>query len=187
MPTPKLYMLLLGATPQGRTIEQHDIFFGIAASLKELVPAINEYWADAVGKIHIDAYREVSCVDGYKVEVRDKDNVTPGPEQAKLFFINLGGYKPGDFEEYHYKMIIAAADKGSAIRRAKNTAFYKHTGYKGAESHIDDKFGIDVDNIHEIPDILSPGLKQKYRIVLSAADNQTEDELHIGYFKLDKI
>jgi hypothetical protein len=34
----KLFMLLLGSKAPGRHVEQHDFFFGIAASLRELVP-----------------------------------------------------------------------------------------------------------------------------------------------------
>jgi hypothetical protein len=75
---------------------------------------------------------------------------------ARLFFINLGGYKQGDFEEYHYKLVFAAADKGVAIQLAKQNAFYLHAGFKGAESHVDDKFGVDVDDCYEISDILPP-------------------------------
>lgn len=33
-----LYMLKIGATPKGRLIEQHDIFFGIADDVRELIP-----------------------------------------------------------------------------------------------------------------------------------------------------
>ena len=36
----KLYMVMLGCTPEGRFTEQHDIFFGIGYSLKELIPKI---------------------------------------------------------------------------------------------------------------------------------------------------
>ncbi len=187
MPELKLYMVLLGATPPGRTIEQHDIFFGIAASIKELVPDIIKYWPEAAGRIHVDAFREVTFVDGYKVSVQQKRQVVNDGEEVKLFFLNLGGYKPGEFEEYHYKMIVAAADKATAIKQAKKTAFYKHTGYKGAASHIDDKYGIDVDDIHQISDILSAELKRNYSIMLSPTDARDEDELHIGYFKLDKM
>ena len=38
----KLFMLLLGCLLKGRNTEQHDIFFGIAETLKDLVPAIIE-------------------------------------------------------------------------------------------------------------------------------------------------
>ncbi|WP_394364615.1 DUF1543 domain-containing protein [Flavobacterium gawalongense] len=34
----KLYMIILGCTPIGRFAEQHDIFFGIGNSLKNLIP-----------------------------------------------------------------------------------------------------------------------------------------------------
>jgi len=54
----KLFMVLLGCKPEGRHIEQHDIFFGIGYNLKELVPAMKEYWPG--GRIHIDAWREVN-------------------------------------------------------------------------------------------------------------------------------
>lgn len=37
----KLYMVMLGCTPEGRFTEQHDIFFGIGYSLKELIPKMN--------------------------------------------------------------------------------------------------------------------------------------------------
>jgi len=50
-------------------------------------------------------------------------------------------------------MIVAAGDKGEAVKQAKNTAFYKHTGFKGADSHIDKKYGVDVDDFFEIADI----------------------------------
>ena len=105
----------------------------------------------------------------------------------KLFFINLGGYKQNDLEEYHYKLIIAANDKSVAIKQAKQTAFFKHTHFAGAASHIDDKYGIDVDDIYELEDILSEEFKSKYAIVLSPCTVTQEDELHIGYFKLDKL
>lgn len=60
----KLFMVLLGCKPAGRHTEQHDIFFGVATSLKELVPEIKAFWKEGGDKIHIDAWREVTVVDG---------------------------------------------------------------------------------------------------------------------------
>ena len=102
----------------------------------------------------------------------------------KLFFINLGGYKQNEFEEFHYKMIIAAADKSEAINVSKKTAFFRHTGFKGATAHVDDKYGVDVDDVYEITDILPAATKEKYSIVVSPAENVAEDEIQLGYFKL---
>ncbi|MGH2565793.1 MAG: DUF1543 domain-containing protein, partial [Ginsengibacter sp.] len=105
----------------------------------------------------------------------------------KLFFINLGGYKQNEFEEYHYKMLAIGNDKGTAIQKAKGTAFYKHTGFSNAPSHVDDKYGIDVDDIYNIEDILSKDTKENYSINISEATNSYTDEIHLGYFQLHKL
>ncbi len=179
---PKLYMLLIGATPPGRNIEQHDVFFGIGNSIKDLIPDVLAFWPGN-NKLHFDAWREVTSVNGYKVEVVSK-NENKQDRTLKLFFINLGGYKQNEFEEFHYKMVIAAADKAEAINISKQTAFFRHTGFKGATAHIDDKFGVDVDDIYEIADILPVGAKEKYCISVTHADLIAEDEMNLGYFKL---
>ncbi len=179
---PKLYMLLIGASPPGRNIEQHDVFFGIGNSIKDLIPDVLAFWPGN-NKLHFDAWREVTSVNGYKVEVISK-NENKQDRTLKLFFINLGGYKQNEFEEFHYKMVIAAADKAEAINISKQTAFFRHTGFKGATAHIDDKFGVDVDDIYEIADILPVGAKEKYCISVTHADLIAEDEMNLGYFKL---
>lgn len=179
---PKLFMLLLGATPPERHIEQHDVFFGIGESLKDLVPDVMAFWPGS-NKLHFDAWREVKAVNGYRVDVVPEKETLPHPG-FRLFFINLGGYKKEEFEEFHYKMVIAAPGKAEAITIAKDTAFFRHTGFKGAQSHIDDKFGVDVDDIFEIADILAPAVKEKYRLRVSADDSLAADEIHLGYFKL---
>lgn len=184
----KLFMVLLGCKPPGRKTEQHDIFFGISETLRDLVPRINQSWQGA-GKIHIDAWREVNFVDGYDIKIIPKslEAAEPSEENTKLFFINLGGYKQNEFEEFHYKMLVACANKTMAIVKSKASAFYLHTGFKGATSHIDDKYGVDVDDIMEIEDILDPYEKEKYTIQISPTSNSSEDDMHLGYFILTKL
>lgn len=178
-------MILLGCKPKGRNTEQHDLFFGIGKTLTDVRQDIIDFWEEANGKIHIDGWREVTIVDEYEVEVLSKQETSS--QQEKLFFINLGGYKANEFEEFHYKMLTVAEDRGKAIQKAKQTAFYKHTGFEGAASHIDDKYGIDVDDIYEIEDILPLRLKETYSIRLAKTSRTREDELHLGYLKIDKI
>jgi hypothetical protein len=36
-----------------------------------------------------------------------------------LFFINLGGYKENEFEEYHYKILTVAQSMGLASKRPR--------------------------------------------------------------------
>ncbi|MCF2447177.1 DUF1543 domain-containing protein [Dyadobacter sp. CY345] len=181
----KLFMVLLGCRPPGRFTEQHDIFFGIGNSLKELVPEINASWPEAKKKIHVDAFREVNSVDGYAIEITERSEAMEVGVD-KLFFINLGGYKAGEFDEFHYKMLTVAKTQSEAIRLAKQTAFYKHTGFKGAPSHIDDKYGIDVDDIFQVSDILPMVFKERYSIRIVKKEME-EDELFLGYFPLKKV
>jgi len=181
----KLHMIMIGCRPKGRFTEQHDIFFGIGNSLSDLVPQMKAFWPEAKGKIHIDAWREVSVVDNHSIEIISKENAVANA--AQLFFINLGGYKENEFEEYHYKILATGTSLAEATKKAKATSFYKHYGFKGATSHIDDKFGIDVDDIFNVADILSTVLKEKFALKISEAETDFEDELHIGYLKLEKI
>lgn len=182
----KLFMLLLGCKPAGRNTEQHDIFFGIAKELRDLIPDIKKFWKGS-GKIHVDGWRIVQNVDGYLINVSEKSESI---KEANLFFLNLGGYKENHFEEFHYKMLCVAKDKGVAVASAKQTAFYIHTGFgKDATSHIDDRYGVDVDDIFEIKDILPEEMKVRFSIIAerSIEKQLPEDEIHLGYFKLENL
>jgi hypothetical protein len=184
----KLYMIMLGCTPAGRLTEQHDIFFGIGSSLKEMIPKMKAFWPEAKGRIHIDAWREVTVVDNFSIEITAKE-AFEDDSLDHLFFINLGGYKENEFEEYHYKILTVAQSMGLASKKAKKSSFFKHCGFKGTgASHIDDKYGIDVDNLYKVTDILNSQLKELYTLKISKSEeNLLEDVLHIGYLKISGI
>lgn len=179
---------MLGATPPGRHIEQHDIFFGIGTSLKDLATDMKSFWPEPE-RIHIDVWREVTVVENYKVAIVPKDQpVNPNSVSKKLFFINLGGYQQNKFEEQHYVLLTVKADRAEAFKEAKATLFYKQNSFgKGGSSHIDDKFGVDVDDLYEIDDVLAPALKAKYRVDLYPSNGEPEDELHLGYVKMSTL
>jgi hypothetical protein len=174
-----LFMAIIGCTPPGRLTEQHDVFFGIGPDMKSLVPQMQNFWPEANGKIHVDAWRKVTLVDGYRIEITDE----PVSEELQLFFLNLGGYKPGEFEEFHYKILTVARTMADAVKRAKATSFYKHFGFKGATSHIDDRYTVDVDDIHLVKNVLSGS-----RFCITVKEGASDpDELHIGYFKISGL
>lgn len=186
MESPKLFMLMLGCTLPGRHTEQHDIFFTIADSVKQLKAEIMAFWPEAGQKIHIDAWREVNEVDGYQVSVVPKGTATTANARS-LFFLNLGGYRPDEFDEPHYKMLVVAETQAEAIKQAKKTAFYKHATFAGATSHVDNKYGVDVDDMFEIADILAPELKSMFDLQIEAVEGLPQDEIHLGYFKLSNL
>lgn len=176
----KLFMLLLGCKPEERHTEQHDVFFAIGDSLKSLIPDIRLFWPEAKDRIHIDAWREVTQVNDFVVTVIGRRDVTP--QNEKLFFLNLGGYRSGEFEEYHYKLLSVNMQKDEAVAQAKDSLFYQQK----YSAHIDDKYGVDVDDIYDVEDILPAYLKEKYALQIISG-NGDEDVLNIGYYKLSAL
>jgi hypothetical protein len=182
----KLFMVLIGSKGPGRNVEQHDYFFGIARSVKALIPEMKAFWPEAARSMHLDGWREVNKVDGYKIKVIPKhENIEPSIE--KLFFINLGGYQYNTLQEQHYVVLTVQEDRALAFKAAKATVFFKTNTIKGANSHIDEKYGIDVDDIYKIEDILSPEFKGKYHIQITPDSELPEDEIRLGYFQLHKL
>jgi hypothetical protein len=178
----KLFLLILGCKPKGRHTEQHDVFFGVGSSLKDLLSQIENFWPDG-GEIHIDSWRAITSVSGYSINTVPKQNSVTSVTKNKLFFINLGGYKPNDLEEYHHKLLTVVTNKSEAIALAKQTAFYQHN----ASPHVDDKYGVDVDDIYEIEEILPASIKEHFTIIINKTETLPEDKLHIGYLKLDRL
>ncbi|ULT43419.1 hypothetical protein KRR40_08235 [Niabella defluvii] len=82
-----------------------------------------------------------------------------------------------------------AEDISQAIRNAKQTSFYReyNTEDKSGISHVDNKYGVDMDEISNVADILPEQQKERFSILLEPGKGGVEDELHIGYLKLDKI
>jgi hypothetical protein len=144
------------------------------------------FWPEAKGKLHIDGWREVNVVDGHQIRVIEKP-ATAQQQDMQLFFLNLGGYKPNEMEEFHYKMLSVQKDIGVAIRASKATTFFKHTTFGTATSHVDDKYGVDVDDAYVVKDILPAHLKEQYTLEITPVADAGEDELHLGYFQLSKI
>lgn len=176
----KLFYVILGATPKGRNIEQHDVFFGVAERFEDLIPEMKSFWSDA--KIHIDCYQEVGFADGFEVKVMNK---LSEKSSDQLFFINLGGYKPGHFEEFHEQHLMVGKSLSDVIKRVKQTEFYKTMGFANAVSHIDDKHGVDIDDIYNVNDLLSENSKEKYSIILEKSDiEHQENVMKIGYLKI---
>lgn len=182
----KLFMVLLGSKAPKRNVEQHDYFFGIGTSIKELVPEMKAFWPEAGASLHIDGWREVTNVDGHAITVISRLDTLKDTQQ-KLFFINLGGYQSNKLSEQHYTVLTVQIDRAVAVQESKKTIFYKTNTLKGANSHIDEKYGIDVDDIYKVEEILSSSFKEKYHIQIEPAPGLPEDEIILGYFRIDKL
>lgn len=214
----KLFMLKIGARPQGRLIEQHDVMFVIANSLSETIESVNQHWPAVKNNWHLDAWREVKRVGDYQILLSkeslskdgwSKDNALADnifaddridnklDNQGKqLYFVNLGGYLPGQFEEFHYKTLVVAETLGKATAQVKKTAFYQDYTFDNidiaksgvATSHVDDKHQLDLDDIHCVADLLPKDVALTIQPLTEDEKNQLPDDaLHIGYLSLKQI
>ena len=190
-----LFMVQLGGRPKGRLIEQHDIFFGVANQVSELIDDINNHWPEVNNKWHIDSYRAITKVGNHTVKSIESNNQTANDNGLKLFFINLGGYQQGSFEEFHHKLLIVADNQKDAIKQAKQSEFYQQFTYKdkdtpfNAASHIDDKFEVDIDDIYNVNDLvlniqilIEPMINNSHELA-----NADEDKEYVGYLSIKNL
>ena len=191
---PTLFMVQLGGRPKGRLIEQHDMFFGVANQVSELIEDINHHWPEVKNKWHIDSYRAITKVGNHSIKLVESAT-SDDNNGLKLFFINLGGYQQGSFEEFHYKLLIVAATQADAIKKAKQSAFYKEFTFKDkdspfdAASHIDDKFAVDIDDIYNVNDLISnvqiliePIAHDSHELA-----NTDDDKEYVGYLSIKNL
>ena len=125
-----------------------------------------------------------------KKEVKEVKIVekTDTEQENQLYFINLGGYKRGAFAEFHEQHLMVGTSMGEVVKRVKKTEFYRTMGFEKATSHIDDKYGVDIDDIFRVNDILPDDMKAHYSIVLEKSDAENQENiLDVGYFKIDKL
>ncbi|QOD11689.1 DUF1543 domain-containing protein [Psychrobacter sp. 28M-43] len=188
-----LYMVQLGGRPKGRLIEQHDIFFGAASQVSGLIADINEHWPEVKNKWHIDSYRAITKVGNYTIKLIESSEQVEAATDLRLFFINLGGYQQGSFEEFHYKLLIVAPNQADAIKQAKKSDFYKQFTLKdetspfNAASHIDDKFAVDIDDIYNVNDLISSVQLSIEPISDIDELNAKEDKEYVGYLSIKNL
>jgi hypothetical protein len=98
---------------------------------------------------------------------------TPPGNGLHLYFINIGGYRPGVFGEHHAWGFFGAANKAEAKQRAKQTLLRGHD-----ETHKDD--------LHEIDDCLQVARIGAWHVHLAPDASATDPHVANGYFPLPK-
>jgi len=131
----KLFAVYLGGRAQGCNTELHDMVFVTGPTIEATYEQLLDRWFGLPRRLHLDAWAELDVVDGYAVSL----SAEPDPGAQRLFFVNLGAYRPGELSEVHANGFLVAASREEAKRRAKATLL------KGpvAELHTDDLYDVD--------------------------------------------
>lgn len=171
-----LYMIQIGFRLPGMNTEGHDTLFVIAESQVEaykMVKARRDYAE------HVDTCLEVHQVEDQEVLV----TAQPYEQALKLWFLNLGGYRPGQFGEVHKCLLLTGKTLDEAKAKAKKDPFFTDEGMvtdPTAAPHIDDKHRLD----EGIDDVLCLSDSLEHGIELRPATTQLENPLTIAYTPL---
>ncbi|HZU62520.1 MAG TPA: DUF1543 domain-containing protein [Novosphingobium sp.] len=117
-----LYMFFVGGTAPGANIEIHDVQFAVVEKPEEAFAGIANRWFADQELLHIDVIRRVNWVDGYDVTIGSG----PSQGEARLFFVNMGGYFREESFERHAFEVIAAKSEVEAKAIAKSRFFNDH-------------------------------------------------------------
>ncbi|MBK6266654.1 DUF1543 domain-containing protein [Marivirga sp. S37H4] len=165
----KLFAVVLGGAAPKSNIELHDVVFTVAQNIEETYMDLLDLWFGLPQKMHIDSYMVLDIVDGYEVQLKAEAST----QKEKLFFINFGAYKKGDFMEHHANTFIVSTSVIEAKRRAKEQLL---KGYD--EVHKDD--------LYEIDDLLELKEVKGYHVHLKSTDKEQNLLPINGYHVLPK-
>ncbi|MCP9927273.1 DUF1543 domain-containing protein [Cyanobium sp. CH-040] len=134
-PSPLLFLVVLGGRAPGCHIELHDVRFVAAATIEAAIPELRRQWFGRREGLHLDAYMAVQAVDGWAVRL-GREPGAPRPE--RLWFVNLGAYRPDSLAElHHFGLVVAPSAQG-----AKAAA--RRQWLRGAlQQHRDDLHAVD--------------------------------------------
>jgi hypothetical protein len=131
----ELYAVVLGGRAKKSNTELHDVVFAAGETIENCYFQLLEKWFGLADKMHIDSYMVLDVVDGYEISLQEKKSENL---DKKLFFINLGAYKEGDFMEHHANTFLVGKLATEIKKRAKEKLL---NGFD--EVHKDDLYEVD--------------------------------------------
>lgn len=177
----KLFAVYLGGRADRCNIELHDVVFVVGTSIEETYPLLAKRWFGNLQGFHIESYVELQNIDGYKVELNPSPS--KGDSLKKLYFINLGAYKPEEFTEYHQSAFYVADSAPDAVRRAKSELCQGlqtiHKDDVVVLDRVSNPIDFDVDDVLELREVDS------YYISLSPTMSVERKTPVSAYIKLD--
>ena len=123
-----LFLVVLGGRSTKANIEIHDVRWVVGSKIEDTFDALKKDWFGSPKGLHIDSYKKIICVDGYKVNLinfeKDKKEkrqlVRNKKAQKYLWFVNIGGYIPTSMQEQHEFGLVTASNKIEAKNIAKS-------------------------------------------------------------------
>ena len=165
--TPKLIACVLGGTAPGARTELHDVAFAVGHGIEEVHDQLLDAWFGTPEGLHVDAWTILDAITGYRVHLQQE-----APENdLRLYFVNIGGYQPGEFGERHAWGFFGATTRAEAKRQAKATLL------RGHESPHKD-------NLYQVDECIGIETLGRWHVCLQPDSNAAAAPVTNGYFPL---
>lgn len=165
----RLIACVLGGTAPRAKTELHDVAFAVGDSLEAVHEQLLDGWFGDPRGLHVDAWCFLDSVAGHRVRLAH----APPDNGLHLYFVNIGGYRPGEFGERHAWGFFASSNKADAKARAKRTLLQGHES-------------IHKDDLHEIDDCLQVARIGAWHVHLAPDASASNPDIVNGYFPLPK-
>ena len=123
-----LFLVVLGGRAEKANVELHDVRWVVGSKIEDTYGELIKNWFGTLDGLHIDSYKKISYVDGYKLTLKNIENkalknkkfFNGNNNKKNLWFVNIGGYDPSSMQEKHEFGLVVASNKLQAINIAKS-------------------------------------------------------------------
>ena len=183
-----LYLVVLGGKAKKANIEVHDVRWVVGSRIEDTYDTLRKNWFGSSEGLHIDSYKKIKYIDGYKINLIhfekdqiEKEQLAKNKDKNHLWFVNLGGYDPSSMQEKHEFGLVVAKDSLKAKKIAKSKWLL---GYR--KIHKDNLFSLRM--ISDVDDCKVIKIIDNWEIELTIENDCDEDSNlpdWYGYKRID--
>ena len=182
---------MLGGKAKKANVELHDVRWVVGSKIEDTYDTLRKDWFGSPKGLHIDSYKKIRYIDGYKINLIDSEKdkkdekqlVKKNKSKKHLWFVNIGGYNPTSMQEKHEFGLVIASNKLEAKNIAKSKWLI---GCK--KKHKDDIASLKNLNILDDCEVIKNIDKWEIELI---SDNNDHEENNLpdwyGYKRIDII
>ena len=69
-----LFLVVLGGRAKMANVELHDVRWVVGSRIEDTFDVLRNDWFGNLGGLHIDSYKKIKHVDGYKIILKNIEN-----------------------------------------------------------------------------------------------------------------
>ena len=182
---------MLGGTVKKANIELHAVRWVVGSKIEDTYDTLRKDWFGSSKGLHIDSYKKIKYLDGYKINLRNVENLKINNNKSSnkintkknLWFVNIGGYDPSSMQEKNEFGLVIATNKLEAKNKAKSKWL---NGFK--KKHNDEITSIK--NLITLDDCKIIKKIENWEIELTLENDLVEENNYpdwFGYKRIDNI